>query len=88
MVIGKVSAATLVEKNETAQMERNPTPYCPSLPPLGKVQIDRWEKIFSKNYFDVGCVKSAQHRIRLTEDKFFREIARSLYVIWKTLVNN
>lgn len=82
MGIGKVSAAAPVEKNETAQMGdgRGPTTHCPSLPPAWerriKVQIDRWERIFSKNYFDVGCAKSSQDCIRLTEDKPFLESAR------------
>lgn len=34
--------------------------------------------MFSKNDFDVGCARSAQHRIRLTEDEPFQERARRI----------
>lgn len=68
MVIGKVSAATPVVEDEVVHAWEE----------IIKAQIARWKKMFSKNDFDVGCARSTQHQIRLTEDKPFRERARRM----------
>lgn len=41
-----------------------------------QAQLLRWRDLFSRDDFDVGCAKSATHRIRLKEDKPFRERSR------------
>lgn len=43
-----------------------------------EVSIDEMGKLFSKDDFDVGYARSAQHRIRLQEDKRFHEQARRI----------
>lgn len=44
---------------------------------LAKKMLER-KDVFSCDEFDVGCSKSTQHHIRLTEDKPFRERSRRL----------
>ncbi len=44
---------------------------------LVKKMLER-KKVFSFDEFDVGCSRSTQHHIRLTEDKPFRERSRRL----------
>ncbi len=44
---------------------------------LVKKMLER-KKVFSFDEFDVGCSRSSQHHIRLTEDKPFRERSRRL----------
>uniref|UniRef100_A0A8C5WC41 ribonuclease H n=1 Tax=Leptobrachium leishanense TaxID=445787 RepID=A0A8C5WC41_9ANUR len=39
-------------------------------------QVLKWKELFSKDEFDVGLAKSTEHRIRLQEDKPFRERSR------------
>lgn len=36
------------------------------------------KEVFSCSEFDVGCAKSTQHSVRVTEDKPFREHSRRL----------
>lgn len=38
-----------------------------------KEQLSRWEELFFKKHFDMGCGKSAQQQIQLSKDKPFRE---------------
>lgn len=67
MVIERVSAATPVTVDELVQKEpgRESPVQCPTLSPRWEEKVGaqpaRWEKMFSKNDFDVGCAKSAQH---------------------------
>lgn len=82
MLIGKVIAATPVTVDDLVQKDngKEPSVWCPILFPRWeekiRAQLARWEQMFSKNDFDVGCDKSAQHQIRLSEDKpFSRERA-------------
>ena len=44
---------------------------------LTQKMLDRSD-VFSRHEFDVGCARSTQHQIRLTEDKPFRERSRRL----------
>ncbi|XP_040195270.1 LOW QUALITY PROTEIN: uncharacterized protein LOC120928229 [Rana temporaria] len=39
-------------------------------------QLLKWQDLFSKDEFDVGCARSTQHRVRLQDDKPFRERSR------------
>uniref|UniRef100_A0A8C5WE77 ribonuclease H n=1 Tax=Leptobrachium leishanense TaxID=445787 RepID=A0A8C5WE77_9ANUR len=39
-------------------------------------QVLKWRDLFSKDEFDLGLAKSTEHRIRLQEDKPFRERSR------------
>lgn len=88
MLVRPVIAATPVLPEEAAGKEdgqkmQKEIQHCTEALPLAwqrrmKLQLARWEKIFSKDYFDVGCAKSAQHKIQLQEDKPFRERARRI----------
>lgn len=77
MVIRRVSAATSVRADDLVQRDpgRESQVQCPNLSPRWeervRAQLARWENMFSKNYFDVGFAKYAQHRIRLSEDRSF-----------------
>lgn len=76
MVMGKVSATTPVTGDNLIRRE-NGRDHCPDgCEERIKAQLARWEKMFSKDDFDVGCAKSAQHRSWLNDDKPFRERAR------------
>lgn len=85
MLVGQVSAATpvLLEEvrdSKNSQQLQKEFQHCSDvLPPFWqkrvKSQLMRWEKLFAKDNFDVGCA-SAKHRIRLQEDKPFQEQAR------------
>lgn len=83
MLMGRMSAATPVTPAEMAgkkngyQLRSELLLSSEMLPPewQGRVQsqLSGWEKIFSQSVLEVGCAKSAQHQIRLQEDKPFRE---------------
>ncbi|XP_040195295.1 uncharacterized protein LOC120928256 [Rana temporaria] len=54
------------------------TPLSPEWMERAKTQLLKWRMAFSKNEFDVGLAKSAEHKIRLEEDKPFRERVRRI----------
>lgn len=54
------------------------TPLTPAWRERAKAQLLKWRAAFSKSEFDVGLAKSASHRIRLEEDKPFRERVRRI----------
>lgn len=88
MLLGKLNTATPVSpcdlrgggKDEIPVEEFYPknTPLKPAWTERAKTQLLRWGAAFSKSEFDVGRTKRAQHRIRLEEDKPFRERVRRI----------
>ncbi|XP_068118921.1 uncharacterized protein [Hyperolius riggenbachi] len=86
MLLGQVNSATPVSPSvlvggaadrlstECFYPENSPAPteWKKSLQDL----LLRKQELFSKNEFDVGCANSTQHRIRLQDDKPFRERSR------------
>lgn len=86
MFLGHVSVTTPLPPVEVArvdeykQLKSEILPCSEALPPEWqkriRLQLSRWEKIFSRDDFDVEYAKSAHHRIWLQEDKPFRERAR------------
>ncbi|XP_073455926.1 LOW QUALITY PROTEIN: uncharacterized protein [Aquarana catesbeiana] len=88
MLLGQANQATPVSPRD---VKRGPEEEIPienfypkniSLTPewmeRAKAQLMRWKEVFSKSEFDVGYAKSAEHKIRLEEDKPFRERVRRI----------
>lgn len=88
VLLGQVSQATPVspysimgeQDGEIPLEELYPknTPLTPAWMERAKNQLLRWKTAFSKSEFDVGLAKSAEHKIRLEEDKPFRERVRRI----------
>lgn len=88
MLVEQVSAATPVIPEEVkdlknvrqlqAEFQQCAEVLSPAWQNRMKTQLMRWEKLFSKDNFDVRCGKSAKHRICLQEDKPFRERPRRI----------
>ena len=88
VLLGQVNQATPVlpydivggQEGEIPMEEFYPknTPLTPDWMERAKTQLLRWRTAFSKSEFDVGLAKSAEHRIRLEEDKPFRERVRRI----------
>ncbi|CAI9613085.1 unnamed protein product, partial [Staurois parvus] len=88
MLLGQVNPATPVSLSDLVGEEKDGipakefylenTPLPPEWKERAKAQLQGWKVAFSKSEFDVGCAKSAKHRIRLKEDKPFRERVRRI----------
>lgn len=68
--------------------KRQVLPSNSSLSPTWKKRVNRqllkWWEMFSKNDYNVGCAKSAPHRIQLQKDKPFQRESSTNHVGWVT----
>uniref|UniRef100_A0A8C5QJQ2 Gypsy retrotransposon integrase-like protein 1 n=1 Tax=Leptobrachium leishanense TaxID=445787 RepID=A0A8C5QJQ2_9ANUR len=85
MPIGQVESATPLstDSGEGVGKEIPDERFYPKDAPISpewkkrlQSQVLKWKELFSKDEFDVGLAKSTEHRIRLQEDKPFRERSR------------
>lgn len=85
--IGQVVSATPLLPNEAKESKRGPEipeeKFFPKDAPISaewkkrlQTQVLKWRELFSRDEFDVGLARSTEHRIRLQEDKPFRERSR------------
>ena len=86
MPIGQVATATPLSPTELIEGVDREIPaerFYPKDAPISpewkkriQSQLLKWQDLFSKDEFDVGCARSTQHRVRLQDDKPFRERSR------------
>uniref|UniRef100_A0A8C5MY14 ribonuclease H n=1 Tax=Leptobrachium leishanense TaxID=445787 RepID=A0A8C5MY14_9ANUR len=76
MPIWQVASATPLSPTDLGGGVDKETPISPEWKKRLQSQVLKWRDLFSKDEFDVGLAKSTEHRIRLQEDKPFRESSR------------
>uniref|UniRef100_A0A8C5LZN7 ribonuclease H n=1 Tax=Leptobrachium leishanense TaxID=445787 RepID=A0A8C5LZN7_9ANUR len=85
MPIGQVESATPLSTDLGGGVDKEipderfypkDAPISPEWKKRLQSQVLKWKELFSKDEFDVGLAKSTEHRIRLQEDKPFRERSR------------